>query len=66
MLVFAAAYGVVFLAMSANEYCSSVVRIQSDRGHSVAASGPYRFVRHPGYLAMSVQFLMVPVALGSL
>ncbi|MRR29283.1 hypothetical protein EG834_02870, partial [bacterium] len=36
-------------AMASNSFFSQVVRIQTDRGHSVAAGGPYRFVRHPSY-----------------
>lgn len=53
-------------AMSANDFFSSAVRVQSDRGQTVAAGGPYRIIRHPGYLAMISQFLSVPVLLGSL
>jgi len=36
-------------AMASNTFFSQVVRIQSDRGHTVATGGPYRYVRHPGY-----------------
>ncbi len=53
-------------AMSANDFFSSAVRVQSDRGQTVATGGPYRIIRHPGYLAMIMQFLSVPVLLGSL
>jgi len=31
------------------------VRIQSDRGHKVCNSGPYKYVRHPGYIGFVVQ-----------
>ena len=37
-------------AVAANRFFSALVRIQRDRGHQVVDSGPYRFVRHPGYL----------------
>jgi protein-S-isoprenylcysteine O-methyltransferase Ste14 len=37
-------------AMASNRYFSQVVRIQSERGHAVAIKGPYRFIRHPGYI----------------
>jgi len=43
-------YGIVVWAMSANAFFSTVVRIQQDRGHSVATGGPYRWIRHPGYI----------------
>jgi protein-S-isoprenylcysteine O-methyltransferase Ste14 len=36
-------------ALAENRFFSSVVRIQADRGHVVCDTGPYRFVRHPGY-----------------
>jgi len=40
---------VLFLwAMAANAFFSEGVRIQTERGHTVAKGGPYRYVRHPG------------------
>jgi protein-S-isoprenylcysteine O-methyltransferase Ste14 len=53
-------------AMIANAYFSTAVRIQSDRGHTVCRTGPYRFVRHPGYVGFILQSLWVPLLLGSL
>jgi protein-S-isoprenylcysteine O-methyltransferase Ste14 len=41
------------------------VRIQSDRGHHVVTSGPYAFVRHPGYSAGILILAASGVALGS-
>lgn len=52
-------------AMHTNRFFSAVVRIQKDRGHVVVESGPYRFIRHPGYTGMSVFALMTPLILGS-
>lgn len=53
-------------AMAANTFFEKTVRIQHDRGHRVIDSGPYRFVRHPGYLAVLVGFLLPPpLLLGS-
>lgn len=37
-------------AVASNRFFSAVIRIQHDRGHHVIDTGPYRFVRHPGYL----------------
>jgi protein-S-isoprenylcysteine O-methyltransferase Ste14 len=52
-------------AMSANQFFSSVVRIQTDRGHYVIDSGPYARVRHPGYVGMLLVSALMPLAFGS-
>jgi protein-S-isoprenylcysteine O-methyltransferase Ste14 len=41
-------------ALSENRFFSAVVRIQTDRGHVVCTTGPYRIVRHPGNLGMII------------
>jgi protein-S-isoprenylcysteine O-methyltransferase Ste14 len=61
----AAGLGLSGWAMIANAYFSTVVRIQLDRGHTVCRTGPYRFVRHPGYVGFMLQSLGIPVLLGS-
>lgn len=57
---------VVSWAMSVNGFYARVVRIQRDRGQEVCSSGPYRFVRHPGYVGGIVFSLALPFELGSL
>jgi protein-S-isoprenylcysteine O-methyltransferase Ste14 len=52
-------------SMIANRYFEPSVRIQDSRGHQVATAGPYRFVRHPGYAGVILQFLALPVAVGA-
>ncbi len=52
-------------AMHTNKFFSSIVRIQKDRGHVVVTSGPYRFVRHPGYTGISAFTLATPLILNS-
>jgi len=52
-------------AMLVNRFFSAVVRIQTDRGHTVVSDGPYRFVRHPAYAGGVVANLAGPLALGS-
>ncbi len=66
LLLFVAGYAIIGWAMLANTFFSSTVRIQEDRGHVTVSSGPYRLVRHPGYVGMILQFLAAPIALGSL
>jgi len=58
------AFGVWALAV--NAFFSQIVRIQDERGHTVVTDGPYRFVRHPGYVGVILFDLAVPVMLGSL
>lgn len=53
------------IAKKTNRFFSSVVRIQNDRGHTVCEAGPYRFVRHPGYLGMILSWIGFPLLLGS-
>lgn len=52
-------------AMAANKFFSGVIRIQEDRGHTVETGGPYRFVRHPGYVGGILHHLAAPLMLGS-
>jgi protein-S-isoprenylcysteine O-methyltransferase Ste14 len=54
------------IAKKANRFFSSVMRIQNDRGHTVCETGPYRFVRHPGYLGMIISWVGFPLLIGSL
>jgi len=70
-------YAFAAWALAENRFFSSVVRIQTDRGHRVCDSGPYRFVRHPGYagsvfalfgivLALSSVWTLIPAAVASI
>ena len=52
-------------AMISNAFFSTAVRIQRDRGQTVCRSGPYRYVRHPGYAGFILQSLATPFLLGS-
>jgi protein-S-isoprenylcysteine O-methyltransferase Ste14 len=36
-------------AIFVNRFFSLMVRIQKDRGHQVCDTGPYHYIRHPGY-----------------
>jgi protein-S-isoprenylcysteine O-methyltransferase Ste14 len=53
-------------AMGANAFFSEAVRIQEERDHTVQTGGPYRFVRHPGYVGAILALLAMPLLLGSL
>ena len=58
-------YALVVWATASNAYFSQVVRLQAERGHAVAAGGPYRFVRHPAYIGTILFELAAPVLLDS-
>ena len=53
-------------ATAVNRFYGRFVRIQKERGHSVISDGPYRAIRHPGYLGQIIFSLASALALGSL
>jgi len=66
LIVFALAQGLFTWAMASNKFFSGTVRIQEDRGHAVATGGPYRHVRHPGYVGYIASWFATSLTLGSL
>jgi protein-S-isoprenylcysteine O-methyltransferase Ste14 len=58
-------YAFAAWALAENRFFSSVVRIQTDRGHVVCDSGPYQFMRHPGYAGNILALFGIVLALGS-
>lgn len=52
-------------AQAVNRHFEPSVRIQSDRDHQVISSGPYAYVRHPGYVFGSAIGVGAALALGS-
>ena len=52
-------------AMGENPFFEKTVRIQSERDHHVIDTGPYRFVRHPGYVGFIILVLSLPLVLDS-
>jgi protein-S-isoprenylcysteine O-methyltransferase Ste14 len=52
-------------AQAVNPFFEPGVRIQKERAQQVITSGPYRFVRHPGYSAAIALFIAIPLTLGS-
>ena len=53
-------------SMMTNSFFSAVFRIQKDRGHAVVTTGPYQYVRHPGYVGIIAFGLATPLMLGTL
>lgn len=52
-------------SMGVNPFFEKTVRIQKEGGHRVVDTGPYRLVRHPGYLGFFGWSLSAPLLLGS-
>ena len=61
----AAGLALFLWAMASNAFFAEGVRIQSERGHTVATGGPYRAVRHPGYAGAILAQAATPLLLGS-
>ncbi len=65
LVLAAAGYGFAGWAFLENRFFSAVVRIQTERGHEVCDTGPYRIVRHPGYAGSVLPPFAMALALDS-
>jgi protein-S-isoprenylcysteine O-methyltransferase Ste14 len=63
LLAILAGYILGAYALIENRYFSGLVRIQYDRDHQVVSSGPYRWMRHPGYAGALITYLATPIFL---
>ena len=66
LIVILAGYALGSYALIENRFFSGMVRIQTERGHHVVTSGPYRWIRHPGYAGGLLTYLATPLFLDSL
>lgn len=66
LVLYALAIALVTWVMAVNRFAESTVRIQTERGHTVVTTGPYRFVRHPMYVGAIFMMLATPLILGSM
>lgn len=58
-------YALSSYALVENAFFSGMVRIQTDRGHRLISSGPYRWLRHPGYAGALLAYVATPLFLDS-
>ncbi len=58
-------YGLVVWATGSNAFFSQIVRIQTERGHTVVTGGPYHYVRHPAYVGAVLTHFAIPILLSS-
>ena len=66
LLVVALGLAFAAWAMVANKFFVKFAAIQTEREHVVITTGPYAYVRHPGYAGSLLAFITLPIALGSL
>jgi protein-S-isoprenylcysteine O-methyltransferase Ste14 len=66
LIFYALGMGWFTWSMASNPFFSGTVRIQKDRDQVVATSGPYQYVRHPGYIGYTIAWIATAIALGSL
>jgi protein-S-isoprenylcysteine O-methyltransferase Ste14 len=58
-------YALSSYALIENRFFSGTVRLQTDRGQQVVSSGPYRWLRHPGYAGALLVYFVTPLFLDS-
>ncbi|MEP7240406.1 MAG: isoprenylcysteine carboxylmethyltransferase family protein [Devosia sp.] len=64
-VLFVIAYAGEAWPQAVNRHFEPGVRIQSDRGQTVIDTGPYAYVRHPGYIFGSLLAVSMALMLGS-
>ena len=64
-IVYLLGNGLASWAVGANPFFSSESRYQEERGQDVVRVGPYRFVRHPAYLAAVLMWPVTGLLLNS-
>ena len=65
LALFTAGTALFLWPMTVNPFFEKTVRIQTERGHRVIDTGPYQYIRHPGYVGFFGWILSVPLLLGS-
>jgi protein-S-isoprenylcysteine O-methyltransferase Ste14 len=63
--VFALGFALFGWSMVSNAHFATVVRLGEEGKHTVCDRGPYRLVRHPGYVGAILQAVGIPILLGS-
>lgn len=65
LVLFAAGWTVLALALRENAFAAPIVKLQEERGQIVVQTGLYRFVRHPMYAGAFPLMTGMPLWLGS-
>lgn len=65
-VLYLAGFALATYAEAVNKFFEPGVRLQLDREHHSIDTGPYRIVRHPGYISANGLLIGTALALGSL
>jgi protein-S-isoprenylcysteine O-methyltransferase Ste14 len=65
LVIFIPGWALAIWSMVVNPFFEKTVRIQTDQGHRVIDTGPYAYMRHPGYVGFSGWMLSTPLLLAS-
>ncbi|MCP4007779.1 MAG: isoprenylcysteine carboxylmethyltransferase family protein [bacterium] len=62
---FVPGWALAIWSMVVNPFFEKTVRIQTEQGHHVIDTGPYAYMRHPGYVGFAAWMISTPLMLGS-
>ena len=65
LAIYVPGWALAIWSMVVNPFFEKTVRIQTDHGHRVIDTGPYAYVRHPGYVGFAGWMLSTPLLLSS-
>lgn len=65
IIIIIISYILILWSMAVNLHFEGTARIQKDREHQVIRTGPYKMIRHPGYLGMIFGQIALPFIIGS-
>ena len=60
LVLIVAGYALGAYALIENRFFSGMVRLQTDRNQQVISSGPYAWMRHPGYAGALLSYIAMP------
>ncbi len=65
LAIFVPGWALAIWSMVVNPFFEKTVRIQTEHGHRVIDTGPYVYMRHPGYVGFAGWMLSTPLLLTS-
>jgi len=65
LAIYTPGWALAIWSMIVNPFFEKTVRIQTDQGHRVIDTGPYAYIRHPGYAGFAGWIISTPLLLAS-